>query len=80
MGVISAVKKLNLEIPRDISIVGFDNIPSSVFDSPKLSTVDVPKFSLGKEAFRLLLEAIEEPLGPPQTRIVAVNFIKRESC
>jgi LacI family transcriptional regulator len=80
LGVITEIQRRNLSIPQDIAIVGFDDIPPAEFNVPKLSTIRVPKLLLGKEAFRLLIDVINQPDLPPQTRIISVEFVERESC
>ncbi|MDD5539222.1 MAG: LacI family DNA-binding transcriptional regulator [Candidatus Neomarinimicrobiota bacterium] len=79
MGVIKELHKRQIKIPDDIAVVGFDDIPNAAYSAPRLTTVKVPKLVLGKEAFNLLNEVIENPLEPPQTRIIATTLVKRES-
>ncbi|MFH1212988.1 MAG: LacI family DNA-binding transcriptional regulator [Candidatus Neomarinimicrobiota bacterium] len=79
MGVLKEIQKRGLKIPEDIAIIGFDDIPNSAFCTPRLTTVRVPKLVLGKEAFNLLNELIENPMEPPQTRIITTTLMKRES-
>ncbi|MEH6679091.1 MAG: LacI family DNA-binding transcriptional regulator [Sediminicola sp.] len=52
-------KKMDLRIPEDISIVGFDDDPHSSYFSPSLSTVWQPVYSLGMLAARILLGRIK---------------------
>ncbi len=79
IGVMSNVQKKGYRIPDDVAIVGFDDIPSAVFNSPKLTTVRVPKLDIGKEAIKLLIELINNPDTTPQTRTISVELVKRES-
>ncbi|MCD6204823.1 MAG: LacI family DNA-binding transcriptional regulator [Candidatus Marinimicrobia bacterium] len=79
LGVISAVQRLKKRIPEDVAIFGFDDIPTAGFSSPKLSTIRVPKLEIGKEAYKLLYELIQNPRMAPQTRMIAVETILRES-
>jgi len=48
-----------LRIPDDISVVGFDDLVLAETTYPPLTTMRVQKYALGREAFRLLLDAIE---------------------
>ncbi len=59
MGAICAIRDAKLNIPEDIAIVGFDNVPLAAYTSPPLTTVDQPTREQGQEAARLLLERIE---------------------
>jgi LacI family transcriptional regulator len=53
--------ELGIEIPADLSVVGFDNIPESALTDPPLTTVDQSIQALGHEAVRTLVELIEHP-------------------
>ena len=57
--VISAAEKLNFKIPNDLSIAGFDNLVVSKYYSPSLTTVDMPKYMLGRKSMELLLRKIK---------------------
>ncbi len=58
VGVINGCKRKGLNIPEDISIIGFDNIPLSKFIEPKLTTMDQNMFDLGNSAIKILLDNI----------------------
>jgi DNA-binding LacI/PurR family transcriptional regulator len=77
--VVKEIQRRDLNIPDDIAVVGFDDIPNSAYCNPRLTTVKVPKLVLGKEAFNLLNDVIEHPLDPPQTRVIMTTLIQRES-
>ncbi len=59
IGAINAIKEAGLRIPSDISIVGFDDIPTAVHTSPTLTTVRQPTRSQGSIAAEYLLKRIE---------------------
>lgn len=54
-------KKLGLDVPTDLSVVGFDNVPESVLCDPPLTTVDQSIQALGYEAVRTLVRMIDQP-------------------
>ncbi len=58
VGAINACKRLGLNVPEDISVIGFDNIELSKIVEPKLTTVDQNMSLLGENAAELLLEKI----------------------
>lgn len=60
IGAIRAFKEKGYQLPEDIAIVGFDNIPYSTFVEPPLTTIDVPKTFMGAVAVRQLLTAIRD--------------------
>lgn len=60
IGVLSAARQLGIRVPRDMSIVGFDDIELAPYTDPPLTTVRQPTRLKGEEAVRLLLD------GPPR--------------
>jgi DNA-binding LacI/PurR family transcriptional regulator len=59
IGAINAIKEAGLNIPEDISIVGFDDIPTAIHTSPALTTVRQPTRSQGSIAAEYLFKRIE---------------------
>ena len=59
LGAFRAARDLNLNIPEDLSIAGFDDIASASTISPSLTTVAQPKYDLGRMAAQVLLDRIE---------------------
>jgi GntR family transcriptional regulator of arabinose operon len=66
---LSAAQSLNLEVPRDLSIVGYDDIPRSRLEGIQLTTVSHPKALLGTMAALLILEQFEQTDNPLYRRI-----------
>ena len=58
ISVMHAAKSLNLNIPEDISIIGFDDEPHSSYFTPGLSTIWQPVYSMGMLSARVLLKRI----------------------
>jgi DNA-binding LacI/PurR family transcriptional regulator len=58
IGAIRALQEYGLRVPQDISIVGFDDIPSAAFNIPSLTTVRQPLVRMGQVAAETLLERI----------------------
>jgi LacI family transcriptional regulator len=82
-GAINAAKLLDIKIPDQFSVVGFDNIVVSELSEPKLTTVDQKMNELGVISARLLLEVIEQKgkdRGIYKRVTSGVELIKRESC
>ncbi|MDZ7373891.1 MAG: LacI family transcriptional regulator [candidate division KSB1 bacterium] len=74
-----AVRDAGLDIPGDVSFVGFDDIELSKLTVPPLTTVRVYKEELGSIAVRQLIAAIAHPDQKPATVIVPTRLIERES-
>jgi len=54
-------KKMNLKIPEEVSIIGFDDEPHSSYFTPSLSTLWQPVYSMGMLAARILLKYLNSP-------------------
>jgi LacI family transcriptional regulator len=61
-GVMLALKKNGVAVPRDMSVVGFDDQPFSELVEPALTTVRQPMARMGVEAFHLLRDALKDPI------------------
>ncbi len=80
MGAMRAIYTAGLAVPDDISIVGYDNITSSEFCNPPLTTINVPIAEMGKLAGELLIRLIEDKdVPPPETTILPVELVIRSS-
>ena len=60
IGAISEFESAGLQIPRDISIVGFDDIAFAALTKPMLTTVHVPLNELGRRAVEVLIRSLED--------------------
>lgn len=78
IGVIEALQEEKIKVPEEISVIGCDNISSSRFVHPSLTTIEMPKFEVGILAANMLLRRIK---GMPTENIVlSGKLIIRESC
>ncbi|MFJ8532360.1 LacI family DNA-binding transcriptional regulator [Streptomyces sp. NPDC093591] len=67
IGLIRALTEAGLQVPDDVSVVGFDDIPVSAYVAPPLTTVRQPFDAVAHEGLRLLVQAIEKPDAEPAT-------------
>lgn len=79
IGVMAALRSKGLKVPRDIGIVGFDNISQAAFTNPPLTTVAQDIYRLGTRSFELLMHRIEQPKRPPEEIILKARIISRSS-
>ena len=54
-GVIKAARELGLTVPRDLAVVGFDNVPTGSYFDPPLTTVEIPMYDIGVASMRMLI-------------------------
>lgn len=79
-GVMEAAREHGLQIPRDISIIGFDDVPQAASAYPPLTTVRQPLEEMGSSAARLLLQYIAQPDHPVEQIELPSKLIIRHSC
>ncbi|MEM0931913.1 MAG: LacI family DNA-binding transcriptional regulator [Bacteroidota bacterium] len=81
IGVIKALNKFRVEIPKEIAVVGFSNSVSSTIISPALSTVDQPGNKIGRTAVKYLIDEVEDPKEDLITKTVEIktHLIVRDS-
>lgn len=77
--VIRAAKRYRYNVPKDITVVGFDNIDLSSMFSPTITTVSQPKFQMGFSACEMLLEKISNPSFATRSILLDTELIVRES-
>lgn len=80
IGAMSALQEAGVQIPEDIAIAGFDDIPSARYSSPSLTTVQVPVYDLGRRAAERLVEIIQAPTPPtPEALVLPSQLVVRAS-
>ena len=77
--VCNALKSLNIRVPQDAMVVGFDNVSEATAFKPEITTFSVDKEFLGRETLRTLVHRIENPHIPSRTITVNTTMILRES-
>ena len=60
LGLLNGLRDSGIDVPRDVSVVGIDNIPMSAMVSPPLTTLDIPKDLAGRTAVDLLLRLLAD--------------------
>jgi len=77
VGALQACAELGRAVPDDVAVVGHDDIPLAALVTPPLTTCRVPRYDLGREAVRLLLERIAgRAEGPAEVRFTAELVIR----
>jgi DNA-binding LacI/PurR family transcriptional regulator len=73
LGVLRALHEAGRDIPGEVSVIGFDDIPEAAYFQPPLTTVRQDFIEMGRRSLRMLLRTIEtgrrastEPLVPPE--------------
>ncbi len=83
IGLLQGLQEQGVEVPRDCSIAGFDNIEFSAYTNPPLTTFDQPKRSIGAEAARVILRLVEagpsSPGSGPEAVLLKGRLVVRGS-
>lgn len=79
LGVLRAVNQARLDVPGDISVVGFDDVPEAAYFVPPLTTVRQDFGAVGRHSLEVLLQQVEG--GSPRTDpvVIAPDLVLRES-
>jgi DNA-binding LacI/PurR family transcriptional regulator len=79
IGAIRALRDWQLQVPEDVSVIGFDDIDAAAFYSPRLTTIRQPMQEMGLEGARLLLHYMQTKKFPGYEHFVKPELIIRES-
>lgn len=79
LAVLDVARELGLDVPADLSLVGFDNIPESALSEPPLTTVEQPIREMGRDAVALLIELIEGGAPTDLHRTLGTDLVLRRS-
>jgi LacI family transcriptional regulator len=79
-GVLQQLRAQGIDCPRDISVVGFSDVPAAELVSPALTTVAVDHYKMGVEAARMMLGMLDDPDNyVPHSIQLPVHLVVRES-
>jgi diguanylate cyclase (GGDEF)-like protein len=79
LGAIKALQARGIRIPRDVAVIGFDDIDEASYITPPLTTVKQPLYEQAKTAIKVLLDMIEGNTVPERISL-PTTFVIRESC
>jgi LacI family transcriptional regulator len=79
IGAIRALRDAGMEVPDDVAVVGFDDIPSAAYNTPSLTTIRQPLRRMGEIAAQTLLERLRKQGAAPREVAVEPELVIRES-
>lgn len=81
VGAIKAIKQKGLSVPKDISVIGFDDIPLCELIETELTTIVQPKYDMGYQAMRMMLSIIINKGNLTRKQIVLPHrLMVRKTC
>jgi DNA-binding LacI/PurR family transcriptional regulator len=79
IGAIRALDDVNLRVPQDVSVIGFDDIKAAAYITPRLTTIRQPLEEIGRIATQSLLNRIHDTAPPRDEIIVEPELVVRDS-
>ena len=79
IGALRALREAGLDVPGDVALAGFDDVPVARYVTPALTTVHVPIDEIGARAVEAVLSAVRTPAAPPRVTL-PTRLVVRESC
>lgn len=80
VGALEAIHKRGLKIPKEIALIGFDDLPWAEALDPPLTVVRQPAYEVGQSAAELLLKRLGDPKRPETHLKLRPQLIIRSSC
>lgn len=80
-GAIDAARSLDVRVPQDVSILGFDDVPMASWEVFRLTTVSQPFEDMATAAARMLAERIDQhaEIGPGREQVFPATLVKRST-
>ncbi|SLM65044.1 DNA-binding transcriptional regulator CytR [Dickeya aquatica] len=79
LGALTQARKMGLDVPRDLSLIGFDDIEQANHCFPALTTVAQPRYEIGREATQLLLAQLQQHKVRRGSRLMSSQLVIRDS-
>lgn len=80
LGILKAADEMHIDIPRQLSLIGFDNIPSTALPRIELTTIEQPKREMAVQAVDMLRDKIENGTQGYVHQILMPGLVKRSTC
>jgi LacI family transcriptional regulator, repressor for deo operon, udp, cdd, tsx, nupC, and nupG len=79
LGAITAAKEKGINVPKDLTVIGFDDVEFTTMFHPYITTVVQPCYELGKRSMELLFAQINHETDIPRQQYLEHQFTVRES-
>ena len=78
--ILAVLTEQGLKVPKDISVLGFDDNPAAIYGPVALTTIKQPLFQMAEDAVRYLHAVITGKRKSPVKDILKPQLVVRESC
>jgi len=79
LGVLRALRRLSLDVPRDIAVAGFDNEPWTELAGPGITVIEQPVYDIGRMAMAMLQDRLAQPALPTRRVLLTGRLVTRGS-
>jgi LacI family transcriptional regulator len=79
LDVIDVLREADLACPKDVSVIGFNDMPFADRFNPPLTTIHFSHYEMGHSAAELLLGQINDESAKPRTVVLATELVERQS-
>ncbi len=80
IGIIKKLRENNISIPKDIAVMGYDDIPSAEVIEPALTTIRQPKLEMGDYAISMMIDKLENKVKGIKHKVLNAKLIVRDSA
>jgi len=77
---LQTLAELDVSVPDDAAVVGFDDVKYSRLLGPPLTTIRQPCEAIGQAALQVMFDRIREPNLPARTVLLETTLVVRRSC
>ena len=80
IGAMRAISEAGLSIPKDFSLIGFNDVEACKYTTPALTTIHAPAYDMGAHGANLVYVSSNLQIHTPLKVKIPCKLIKRESC
>ena len=80
IGAMRAISEAGLSIPKDISLIGFNDVDACKYTTPALTSIHAPAYDMGAHGANLVYVSSNLQIHTPLKVKIPCELIKRESC
>lgn len=79
LATLDTAREMGLVVPRDLSVISFDNTPLAHFAQPSLTAIDQPIAATASKAAELIIEGQRGAGPPPALTVISASLVERET-
>jgi LacI family transcriptional regulator len=80
IGALYALRERGIAVPEEVGLAGFDDIPMASWVHPRLTTIAIPAYRIGREAMRLLAQGLHGRLPRSTLKLLPTRLVQGQSC